>query len=172
MDLDATGLRAGLQKLPQEIFDQIYTLTFTAPPGIRDLANPSETRGRYPSDTIPQDVAPTSIDFGTNLLHVSRASRAKYASTYYGLGDFRFDYPIHQWHRRCVDETGERILVWTRLVPVEFEHLINSISVQGVAIKRPDRNVPRKHTVWYDIQKALRDSLRSTYGHCLLGRGN
>lgn len=70
MDLSTDEIYAGLSNLPQELYDEIYKLTFTAPRGdipnliIRNLNNPSLL---------------TSM----NLLHISQSTRAQYGASFY-----------------------------------------------------------------------------------------
>lgn len=64
--ISAQGLRRGLETLPQELYDEIYNLTFSATPAARDL----RVRG----------TAETRQNF--KLLQVSSASRAVFASSY------------------------------------------------------------------------------------------
>lgn len=62
------SLAALVQSLPQELYDEIYDLTFTAD---------DEPRVIYKDYTPP------------HLLHVDSASRAKYARSYYGSSTFK-----------------------------------------------------------------------------------
>lgn len=76
-------LRAGLETLPQELYDMIYNAVFTAAPGFRNLS-------KHHKKTYRRDF---------NLLHVSHHSRALFASSYYGnQSRFHFVHWMHYSH--------------------------------------------------------------------------
>lgn len=72
--LNSQELRRGLESLPQELWSEIYKIVFTAP---HDALCISESLSNKP-------IIPSSLRSGMNLLHVSTASRALYAKTFYG----------------------------------------------------------------------------------------
>lgn len=74
-----------MQTLPQELFDNIYGLTFTATPGLRELGyirSYDDGRTFHRCQRGRQFLGADS----RALLEVDRASRAQYASSYYGQG--------------------------------------------------------------------------------------
>lgn len=76
MSDSSAELRARLEFLPQELYDHVWELTFTAEPGMRDV------------DTKPGRAAHRGH---LKLLQIDSASRAHYAASYYGAGaSFRF----------------------------------------------------------------------------------
>ncbi|KAK4494839.1 hypothetical protein PRZ48_014195 [Zasmidium cellare] len=108
-----------LQRLPQELFDRIYDFTFTARPGVRFidhqksvpadsavrfvqgcnflLVHPGRLRSgldpfRYRSYTVERIPAQDRVAKPCNihLLHVDRASRQRYADTFFGGADTFF----------------------------------------------------------------------------------
>lgn len=91
-------LRALIDSLPQELYDEIYDLAFTAEPKIRiysgkdidedlvlgfaELERASLQRVVKLNEAIPR------------LLHVDRASRKKFAESYFGHPDSTFVYTL------------------------------------------------------------------------------
>ncbi|KAK4494277.1 hypothetical protein PRZ48_014575 [Zasmidium cellare] len=73
-------LRLHLEGLPQELYDQIYDLTFTAQPGIRYASKPPKGASEEGLAVRPLHIAPDHV----GLLHVDRHSRDKFARSYYG----------------------------------------------------------------------------------------
>ncbi|PPJ60189.1 hypothetical protein CBER1_10133 [Cercospora berteroae] len=78
-------LRTLMESLPQELYDEIYSLTFAASPSIHLIhlsylfSTPlSSTLSPYPCSRITQN------DAFPHLLHVDRHSRNKYAKSFYG----------------------------------------------------------------------------------------
>ncbi|CZT22290.1 uncharacterized protein RCC_08159 [Ramularia collo-cygni] len=94
------SLHHALQSLPQELRDIIYTQTFTAP-----------------SDT--QKLTPTNKPTNLHLLHISSASRALYAESYY-----RTTWRLHQKFN---------LIAWLNLLPVEHRRLLREIIVESDA---------------------------------------
>lgn len=89
--LSAEDLRKGLATLPQELYDTIYNLTFSAADGVRDLGEvESRQRGgpRFAPSTVEvfrnHEGAPFAGKDSRALLQVDRASRAQFAASYYG----------------------------------------------------------------------------------------
>ncbi|EME78302.1 uncharacterized protein MYCFIDRAFT_212355 [Pseudocercospora fijiensis CIRAD86] len=99
--ISAEELREGLATLPQELYDNIYDLTFTAADGVRDLGeieSSQESRFHFarlrfahrnfrPSavEVFREDPgAPFTGKDSRTLLQVDRASRRKFAASYYG----------------------------------------------------------------------------------------
>ncbi|KAF2216975.1 hypothetical protein CERZMDRAFT_93040 [Cercospora zeae-maydis SCOH1-5] len=76
------ALRDRMMALPQELFDEIYNLTFTADKQVRHITN--ALSGRPP-----------------HLLHVDRHSRKKFAASYYRNTTFLFpcDILFARWLR-------------------------------------------------------------------------
>lgn len=75
------ALRSHLEKLPQELYDEIYELTFALPTGVTMYVEPP----RRP-DGAPQFDPP----FPYTLLQVSAGIRKKLATSYYGKNVFVF----------------------------------------------------------------------------------
>lgn len=122
---DPERLRAALEGLPQELYDQIYIATFTAHSRIRNLS--SLKRATY------------CKDFG--LLQVSHASRVLFAATYYGnLSRFRFDStpcPAHLppgWW-----PTSSRAISWLKMLPEAHRTMLYE-----VILSRPDGSQDEK----------------------------
>lgn len=65
MASDSLELRARLENLPQELYDEIVTITFTATGGVVQIYN-----SRYPRPDL-------------KFMQVSRATRAKYSCSHY-----------------------------------------------------------------------------------------
>lgn len=91
-----TALSQAIQDLPQELFDSIYNQTFTAVPGLR-IINASY---RPP-----------------NLLCIDRASREKFAASYYGRGN------VFQTHKE------NQLYQWLASLTVQHRALITSVRV-------------------------------------------
>lgn len=68
---EADELQVRLDSLPQELYDQIFDAVFTAAPGERILSKRNKC---------------SIIAEGLKLLRISRATREKYATTYFGHG--------------------------------------------------------------------------------------
>ncbi|EME78301.1 uncharacterized protein MYCFIDRAFT_212354 [Pseudocercospora fijiensis CIRAD86] len=123
-----------LQTLPQELFDKIYDLTFTAEPGLRDLG-----------DIIGEDQGLTCrrryrgqqfLGADTRaLLQVDRASRAKFASSYYGEGSVflaHSHFAASTWsdsvdpqHRRLIAALPRK-LSWAEFCTHEAKNIIDA----------------------------------------------
>lgn len=76
---NSLGLQAHLGRLPQEIFDMIYNEVFTARPAVRRVRRP-DIKG-YTTHRVP------------HLMHVSKATRMKFAISYYSNSVFVFPEP-------------------------------------------------------------------------------
>lgn len=84
-------LRELLETLPQEIYNDIYDLTFTAEPGVRDLGYISRRVPLGGPYGRPKDAGkPFLGSDNRGLLQVDRASREKFAQSYYGGEDAVF----------------------------------------------------------------------------------
>lgn len=97
-DHDSKTLRDHLLDLPQELYDEIYNLTFTAAPGPRyPVQMTCSLATSMRQDSLFRDVHLAPVPFqghdSVALLHVDRASRDKFAKSYYGGPDafFMFD---------------------------------------------------------------------------------
>lgn len=84
------SLRHHLEKLPQELYDCIYDLTFTANPGIRYVSKPPEGASEEGRKARPHFILPDNV----GLLHVDRLSRQKFARSYYGSEGAVFVYDV------------------------------------------------------------------------------
>ncbi|CZT24145.1 uncharacterized protein RCC_09862 [Ramularia collo-cygni] len=115
MERDVDSIRRGLATIPQEIYDQIYTAVFTAPRGIRDMSSPCDK---------PATAASVKSDY--QLLHVSRSTRALYASTYY-TSEFLFPFRIRD---PGIFGISKAMIFWAQLLPKEHQLLINKITVR------------------------------------------
>lgn len=69
-----------LQNFPQELYDQIYDIVFTANPGIRYASKPPKDASEAGRKSRPLYIKPDHV----GLLHVDRLSREKFARSYYG----------------------------------------------------------------------------------------
>ncbi|KAF7193935.1 hypothetical protein HII31_04825 [Pseudocercospora fuligena] len=103
-----------MQTLPQELFDDIYNLTFTAEPGLRDLGRIcSHNWGR---SFVRYHRGQQFLGADTRaLLQVDRASRAKYASSYYGEGSI------------FIAHTAYAAMTWMHSVAPEHRSLIAAL---------------------------------------------
>ncbi|PPJ60204.1 hypothetical protein CBER1_10129 [Cercospora berteroae] len=86
---DSLELRERLESLPQELYDYIYKLTFTADSRVRCIARKGQ---KETARSIPRSFGPRnglSADFDTKpypqdpLFSVDRASRKLYAASYF-----------------------------------------------------------------------------------------
>lgn len=112
-ELTTDELRIALESLPQELYDQVYVATFTAPPGVRDLT-------KYHTGTRFAAI---------NLLHVSRDSRKLFAATYYGNGNsfsfrgLKFSPYADYGHEFAINEAR----IWLKSVPEAHRALIHEV---------------------------------------------
>lgn len=98
-EIEQFGIRMG--RLPQELYNEIFEDVFTARTGVRNLTKNKRDSHYY-------------LDF--KLLHVSRASRALYASTYYGnKSTFQFDTALYNSTSFQHDTT--RLHSWLKMLP-------------------------------------------------------
>lgn len=106
-ELTSEDLNRHVNNLPQELRDEIYDLVFTAEPGVREVDELYRT---------------------PRLLHVSRASRAKFSTSYYcGTGvTFLDNYRERFWDRHVDDMT-----LWARfrLQYLESQHWRGSVGL-------------------------------------------
>lgn len=103
--LDSEQLRHGLESLPQELYDQIYNAVFTARPGVRQIDG---LLGTFRRDM--------------KFLHVSSATRALYAKTYYGQGA---TFEVHGRFAWAQDELQQ----WLYLLPPDHRALLQRVTV-------------------------------------------
>ncbi|CAK3924817.1 Hypothetical predicted protein [Lecanosticta acicola] len=101
-------LRERLEKLPQELYNEIYNWTFTANTRNRDI-----DRGRQETFIAP--------DSGT-LLQVDHLSRQQFAASYYGGEHVVFvahdsNANVGSWRR------------WLQTVPAEHRHMIRELRI-------------------------------------------
>ncbi|KAF2166121.1 hypothetical protein M409DRAFT_55459 [Zasmidium cellare ATCC 36951] len=87
---ESVPLRPLLEKLPQELYDCIYDLTFTTQPGIRYTSKPPKGASEEGRIARPLYIAPDNV----GLLHVDRHSRDKFARSYYGGEGAVFVYDV------------------------------------------------------------------------------
>ncbi|KAF7193282.1 hypothetical protein HII31_05376 [Pseudocercospora fuligena] len=86
-EMSPEQLRSGLESLPQEIYDEIYDLTFTAEAGVRDLGAVVRRYGEDEDEFFCTRTLTPKLFFGrdsSKLLRVDQRSRAKFAASYYG----------------------------------------------------------------------------------------
>ncbi|CAK1358707.1 unnamed protein product [Cercospora beticola] len=85
---DSLDLRRHIENLPQELYDRIYDLTFTATPKVRVYCMCADTREYLRLDRqIAVFSAKLNISVNEklpHLLHVDRCSREKFAKSYFG----------------------------------------------------------------------------------------
>ncbi|SMQ54092.1 unnamed protein product [Zymoseptoria tritici ST99CH_3D1] len=105
----AESLREALESLPQELYKMVYDLTFTVKTGARDITSQKLN--------------------DLKLLRVDRASRKKYAETYYGGGS-KFYFPCDYYDKKIRDliadwlqclSKNERALVEVVMICIETE---------------------------------------------------
>ncbi|GIZ48081.1 hypothetical protein CKM354_001115600 [Cercospora kikuchii] len=123
------ALRKGLLNLPQELYDRIYDLTFTAAtkiriyrPGHGDLVRQvlAELYEKSPSDIVVFD------ERLPHLFHVSRASRELFAKSYFG-GDgavFVFYAPVKIW-RVPIEKCHWELIKDARVAFTNSHYLVN-----------------------------------------------
>lgn len=92
--LDPTNLMF----LPQELFNQIYALVFTAPLETRDLNAVAQVRQDY------------------NLLHIDHASRTLFAKTYY-----------EAVFELSAGPDGDELMTWLRMLPHGHRNLLRKV---------------------------------------------
>ncbi|CZT15462.1 uncharacterized protein RCC_01318 [Ramularia collo-cygni] len=98
-------LRAGLNTLPQELYDTIYDLTFTSSP---------RTIYIHPTSQSAQNKRRAPQNLATNLLRVDSASRNQYQTSYYTNTIFRLDSP-----KLCI--------AWIHFMPSHHRPLVRVI---------------------------------------------
>ncbi|KAK4494307.1 hypothetical protein PRZ48_014605 [Zasmidium cellare] len=84
---DTIELRTHLESLPQELYDHIYDLTFTANPCVHylDRFYPRSVASFAKISKLSKVARPLfQKPDSPNLLHVDRASRRKFAQSFYG----------------------------------------------------------------------------------------
>lgn len=81
--LTSKQLRYGLESLPQELYNEIYTAVFTAAPGIRLINATNDRKTGFSIEDLELSFSHLPRG-GFQLLHVSAATRALYATTFYG----------------------------------------------------------------------------------------
>ncbi|KAK4617930.1 hypothetical protein CLAFUW4_11769 [Fulvia fulva] len=100
-------LRQRLESLPQELYDEIYTLTFTAAPGERKICAPTKSESR--ASTLSPDISRCFRGHDSaNLFLVDRASSQMFAESYFGgegaVFTFHCDMCWTSWLSRLNDE--------------------------------------------------------------------
>ncbi|GIZ41108.1 hypothetical protein CKM354_000442400 [Cercospora kikuchii] len=83
---DSLELRSHLESLPQELYDYIYDLTFTADAKVRVYARNHQIwllELDWLSEAYSEQVV-TINEKPPHLLHVDRSSRTKFAASYFG----------------------------------------------------------------------------------------
>lgn len=129
---ETAQLRTRLENLPQELYDEIYDLTFAAEPGIRYLDR-FVPEGLKKDKIRPLFRGPDSV----HLLHVDRASRAKFAKSYYGGSGAVFMATSHSdRHGRNRDGTRSCI-TWLLEVPESHREMIQDIRLAILGFARP-----------------------------------
>lgn len=105
-------LREHLESLPQELYDEIYKMTFSSPPGVVKVRHDSRTTSKFTVDLKP----------ALNLMQVNRATRAQYSALHYNDHIYEFhhlfvcrDYlkAMPLWHRLLL----RRIRTLEKFVP-------------------------------------------------------
>lgn len=122
--MDSAGsLRAALENLPQELYDEIYNFVFTEPPGIRNFNSPA-------------------LMISMNLLQISRSTRKQYAASFYSA-EFECEYMGYRFifwllglprkHVKYISKITERGHDWWPMsIQVAQESLRRSIcSIMG-----------------------------------------
>lgn len=79
VEAEILPLHSYLEELPQELYDHIYNLTFTAETGIRYASKPPQGASEEGRKSRPLFVHPDHV----GLLHVDRLSRKKFANGYF-----------------------------------------------------------------------------------------
>lgn len=127
-------LRRRLFTLPQELHDAVYDLVFTAQPGERVIT---------PTTKPPSE------------LQVSRATRAKYAQSYYGNGS-SFCFP-HYIYDADWPNADDYFTYWARCVDKQHKPMIAKLTVI--------RNTPSEKDVWQRELEFIRSGLIHEFGH-------
>lgn len=120
--LDVEDIRRGLDKLPQELYDQIYIATFTAPTGTYCPILPRHTAyfqgNRY--ERFRANVNRNDL----KLLHISRESRDIFARSYYGPGS-TFLFPMLSISDISIHGTlNDAFIEWLEMLPSEHRGML------------------------------------------------
>ncbi|KXS98307.1 hypothetical protein AC578_6828 [Pseudocercospora eumusae] len=117
------SLRDLLHTLPQELYDEIFHMTFTADAAIRKLNIAFKKRVVYKSSTKgsicwrePYFYSNVAAVFPP-LLHVSRSTRAQFAKSYYGQGAF------------VAAHDRDAVRKWAEILPSDHRSLLGHVSI-------------------------------------------
>lgn len=123
------SLRDLMQTLPQELYDEIFDMTFTADAGVRKLNTATKKRvlGKFSSGSTGW----RDLYFYSNVaaafpavLHVNRSTRAQFAKSYYGQGAF---VAVHD--RQVARD-------WVEILPPDHRSLVRDVSVVAKNLQR------------------------------------
>ncbi|CAK1358701.1 unnamed protein product [Cercospora beticola] len=115
---DTAALRDHLENVPQELYDMIYDMTFTAEPEVR-VIYPENVRPVGDQDPTGKLKPGRSIHVSRNqafshLLHVDRRTRARYAQSHFGQWSLMIVFGIVMLDR-LVKAMDKRHVLWMRL---------------------------------------------------------
>ncbi|PPJ60203.1 hypothetical protein CBER1_10120 [Cercospora berteroae] len=105
-DTDILELRERLESLPQELYNHIYDLTFTANPRIRIYGISRWARFYLTSSVLPNTISGRVVAFDErlpNMFRVDRASRRKFAKSYFSGEDSTFIFCVGYCTRDCLE---------------------------------------------------------------------
>ncbi|USW57217.1 hypothetical protein Slin15195_G105360 [Septoria linicola] len=107
-------LRERLEDLPPELYDEIYSLTFTADRSFRIYASPwHKVHQGWLSVSANASSRVTINEKVSHLFHVDRASRKKFSASYWGNGSQSLMYGLNNDGERAT--SGFRRLMKTAL---------------------------------------------------------
>ncbi|KAF2162718.1 hypothetical protein M409DRAFT_26955 [Zasmidium cellare ATCC 36951] len=142
-------LQEVMQTLPQEIFDHVYDLTFTAGTYERRIREPALGKIRWAykfgKRTEPQErqyvevdmtdfrpARPQIEDEDLGLFHVDRATRQKFAASFFGNGTFVFE--RGSLLRHFVNRLDPAFLGFLRDVRVPGSTMFGTDLMEGMAL--------------------------------------
>ncbi|KAF2166093.1 hypothetical protein M409DRAFT_23820 [Zasmidium cellare ATCC 36951] len=155
---DSAELRARLETLPQELYDQIYDFTFTAEPCVPYLDRLNLCPLVLPCEAPKLGRPLLQKSNRVKLLHVDRTSRHKFAQSFYGGEGAAF-----VAERRLFDLL-ETICFWLRSLPLDHQAMI--LDVRAIASSPPvlhtvpgfvDEKYPLEWNLEYMSSRILRE---------------
>lgn len=129
MDLSVATIRTGFGTLPQELYDAILTLVFTAPSGPIDLT----------------DRASSTIQTSLKLLRISSATRTTYATSYYSR-EFIFR---AEWLMGSI----QPVMAWVASIPRAHRVMLTKVTMARIN----NRNLSSNEYVADVVRICMRD---------------
>lgn len=115
MTSETSKLRALLESLPQELYDQIKDETFTAHPGTRKIGCDTKVKPCFATEPPP------------SLLFIDRQTRAQYAKSYYACTTIETS-----------DLDLNKCVAWLKALPDDHRAMVSSIRVACYTLKKSD----------------------------------